>query len=586
MTDNDGQQYPPAEPAPEYWQQYPPQEPGYETYPRTPYAQPDQPDYPQQPDYQQQPGYPQQPPAAPGGYGYQQQQYAEPGYGGYEYGDYPYQPQAEPPPVAPPPQARPGYADPYRTGGYDTGQYPAAPQAPGRYTADQYTVTQPAAAPPPRPVPPQRQRPAAAPGGAPGAPGAPVAPGDDGYREEEFAFVEDAEESADVIDWMKFSETRGERRDERRRRLRGRALVLGVVLLLVAVGGVGYLWADGKLFGSGHAVAAATGREEIAVHLHDSADHVYTALLVSDAGTHKGSTLLVPGTLVIPPDGGGAMVQLAGSVDTQGNSAIRTGLNTVLGSDISASWGLYTSFLQVLVDRLNGITLDSNTTISQGGKVVVSPGTATLNGAAAIAYATYQAKGEGAGAQLARYGQVLEALIKAMPQDPTSAAADITAMGEVADPSLPDATLGALLATLSTDANAGHFQTVTLPVQADGSPGAGAGTVVQQLLGGNVSSGSGTAVAARVSVVNATGVANDANLAAAAITNNGYTWVPGQATAPVQAASTITYTDPARANDAQQLAEDLNLPTSAVRKVTTPQSVDLLVTLGKDYHQD
>jgi hypothetical protein len=57
-------------------------------------------------------------------------------------------------------------------------------------------------------------------------------------------------------------------------------------------------------------------------------------------------------------------------------------------------------------------------------------------------------------------------------------------------------------------------------------------------------------------------------------------------TTAAQATSTISYTDPARADDAQQLAEDLGLPATAVRKVTTSQSVDLLVVLGKDYHQD
>jgi len=101
-----------------------------------------------------------------------------------------------------------------------------------------------------------------------------------------------------------------------------------------------------------------------------------------------------------------------------------------------------------------------------------------------------------------------------------------------------------------------------------------------------VAGNSSEATAARVAVVNDSGVSNNANLADAAITNNGYTWVPGDTTGPTQADSTIEYTDPARANDAQQLAEDLDLPTSAVRKVTTPLSVDLLVTLGKDYHQD
>jgi LytR cell envelope-related transcriptional attenuator len=596
VTDNEGQQYPPQEPVPEYWQQqYPPQEPatGYDPYPQQP--------FPQQPAA---PGYEQTPYAQPG---YEQQQYqqpAAPGYG-YDYQPQQYQPQQPAAPdygYQPEPAPAPGYEtyDTYETyESHPPGAYPAEPYPPGRYTADQYPVAQTVApAPAPaapaspaapaaaqQPVPPQRRRPAAPAAGP--APGRPADADGPGYASDEFAFVEDAEESADVIDWMKFSETRGERRDERRRRLRGRALVLGVVLLLLAAGGVGYLWADGKLFGSSSAaVPAATGRQVIVVHLHDASEHVYTALLISDAATHKGTTLLIPGNLDVPPDGGGSLVPLGANVDSQGNPSIRTGLNTVLGSNITASWGLYSSFLQVLVDRLNGITVDSDATIVQGGKTVVSPGTATLGGAAAIAYASYQAKGEAPGAQLARFGQVLEGVIKAMPPDPTSAAADITAMGEVADPSLPDAALGALLATLSADANNGNYQTDTLPVQADGSPGPGASTVVAQLLGGSVAGASGGATAARVAVVNASGTANNANLADAAVTNNGYTWVPGHATAPVRADSTIEYSDPSRAADAQQLAEDLGLPASAVRKVTTALPVDLLVTLGKDYHQD
>ncbi|QMU75555.1 LCP family protein [Streptacidiphilus sp. PB12-B1b] len=625
MTGNDGQQYP--EPTPEYWETYP-QEPQQPTY-----------EQPQQPQQQPPAAYgQQQPPAQPDPYGYQQQPYQAPGYPyGYDAQQVPQQAQPQQP-TAPGPGPGGYPTGAYDTGGYDTGSYDtgqygaAAPYAAGGYQADQYgaggypgggpyaapqaapggypaaqpaaqpAAAQPAAqayaAPPAAPAPPAPAAPAAArpaPAGArpvppqrtrPAAPGAASRGPADRYGMEEFTFVDDAEESEDVIDWMKFSETRGERRDERRRRIRGRVLILAVALVVLAGSGAGYLLATGRLGSSRHTVAAASGREVIAVHLHDLSDHVYTALLVSDTGTHKATTLLVPGNLNVPQESGGQLVPLASSVDTQGNAAIRTGLNTLLGSDVTASWGLYTSFLQVLVDRLNGITIDSDTTITQGGKVLVKPGTSTVNGAAAVAYATYQAPGEDASAQLTRFGQVLEGVIKAMPQDPTSAAADITAMGEVADPSLPDSTLGALLAALSTDAASGRYQTATLPVQADGSLGAGADSVAQQLLGGSVSSGSGQTAAARVSLVNASGDANNTNLAGATITNNGYTWVPGSTTAAPQAASTISYTQDSRAADARRLAEDLNLPATAVRKVTTQQTVDLLVVLGRDYHQD
>jgi hypothetical protein len=536
VTGNDGQQYPPQEPAPEYWQQYPDQ---YGQYP------------PQQPAY----GY--EPP---------QQQYTEPGYEyGYDTGQYP--------------------AGQYDTAPYDTPAYDAAGYGTGQQQY-QYTAVQPG----PAPVPAQEPAPAPDPVPEPAARVGAV-PEQRRFGSDEFTFVdEEVEESEEVIDWMKFSETRGERRDERRRRLRAQAIALVVVLALAAAGTVGYLWANGRLFAATAAtVAPDTTREVFAVHLHDvvgSTDLVSTALLVSDPAAHKGSILLVPGGLAIPSEGGGSLVQLASAVDTQGPPAVRSGLNTLLGSDVTSTWTLYTPYLQILVDHLQGISVDADTTITQNGRPLVTPGTSTLNGAAAIAYATYQGSGEQASAQMSRYGQVLQAVISAMPQDPTQAASDITAMGALADPSLPDSQLGAMLAVLSQDAKAGDLQTQTLPVNANGSLGASADAMVKQLLGGTVTSTGGQMLAARVSVVNASGVAADGNLAGAAVVNGGYDLVPGTTTArTVQAESTISYTDDARAADARQLAEDLDLPATAVRKVTTTQNADLVVVLGRDYHQ-
>ncbi|WP_052069358.1 LCP family protein [Streptacidiphilus albus] len=637
MSGTDGEQYPAQDPA-EYWQQHPEQQPPYGQSGYAPqpdqyggqqyakqYDQYGQPQYDQQQYDQSQYGQSQygqqQAQQAPQGYApqpeqyggqqyaqqydqYGQQQYAQPA--GYEY----QQPYAAPEP------APYGYEyDQWQGPAPVPGQVGGADAAPNRYTPA-YQPAEPAA--PTAPVAPTRTAPAPAPipapapagrrGAAP-SPAASAFPSESvpqqrgpkprpeggadgqarGYDNEEFTFVDDAEESEDVIDWMNFSETRGERRDERRRTIRLRLIALGVVLVLAVGGGFGYLWASGRLGGSSGVVAASTTREVIAVHLHDTDKNVYTALLVSDPGSGgkagQGATLLIPGNLAIATEGSGGTVPLAANVDSQGNQAIRTSLNSMLGSNITASWSLYTPFLQLLVDKVGGITVDANTSISQGGKVLVPAGSSTLNGAAAIAYATYQAKGEPDSALMTRYGQVLAALVEAMPTDPTQAAADITAMGEVADPSLPDSTLGALMATLSADANAGNYQTESLPVTSQGALGSTAPTVVKQLLGGAVTGGAGVTVA-RVGLVNASGVANNTALAEAAVVNSGFTQVPGATTAATQATSTISYTDPARADDAQQLAEDLGLPATAVRKVTTSQSVDLLVVLGKDYHQD
>ena len=503
----------------------------------------------------------------------QQQQYAEPGYDYQQpgYGQQAYQDPAYPDPAAP-------YAIPEQQSAPVYGSAPVYRAAPVYESAPLYEP-----APPPAPAPPQP--PAPAPAAKPG-------PGEAGYTENEFTFVDDAEESADVIDWMKFSETRGERRDERRKRLRSRALSLLVVLVLIAGGTVGYLWAKGSLFGSSAGpVAASTKRTVIALHLHDLNKNIYTALLVSDPATSTGTTVLIPGALGVPSEGGGSPVRLGavsgaqGSADAQGNAATRDGLNTLLGADITATWGLYTPFLQKLWDSLDGagIPVDANATVTVAGKTLVSPGKAPLHGDAAIAYATYQAKGEDPSAQLNRFGQVMAALIQAMPQDPSTAASDITAMGAVPDPSLPDSTLGAVLAALSTDAKAGKYATKSLAVKGDGTLGAGAADLVKTLLGGKVDDGA-TRTVARVAVQDATGTSDRANLADADMQNGGFTLVPGTPkAASTQSVSTVSYTDDARAADAKQVAQDLGLPASAVRKVTTDQSVDVMVVLGKDF---
>ena len=80
-------------------------------------------------------------------------------------------------------------------------------------------------------------------GPASGAPGARPGGQDAEYRTEQFSFIEEPDEdSEDVIDWLKFTESRTERREEAKRRGRNRVVALVVVLVLAVAGGVGYLW--------------------------------------------------------------------------------------------------------------------------------------------------------------------------------------------------------------------------------------------------------------------------------------------------------------------------------------------------------
>ncbi|MGF1425958.1 LCP family protein, partial [Kitasatospora sp. LaBMicrA B282] len=410
----------------------------------------------------------------------------------------------------------------------------------------------------------------------------------DAYQTGEFTFVdEEAEESEDVIDWLKFAESRTERRDERRRKLRNR-LIAGAVALVLAVGGtVGYLYATGAL-GGGPSAAAAVGQRSVdIVHLRDLQGKVTSALLVNDAAGHKGSMLLLPDTLQLPSDGDTPTTPLGSAMDSLGPASTREAVANLLGAPVAGTWRLDTPYLRLLVAQLGGIKVDTNAAVNgPDGKPLVDKGPGRmLTGDAAVAYATYQAPGESRDAQLQRFGQVLTAVIAAMPTTMADATDDVHKMGAVLDPSLPESALAGLLVELSRQAQAGHFSTTELPVQPGGTlDQATAAPVVKDVLGGTVHLAAATSAPARVSIVDATGTSGAAQAAQVQVVDAGLTFVPGGPTAPgPQATSEIDYTDDGRRAAAQSLATTLGLPAGAVKKVTTAQTADLVVVLGKDY---
>ncbi|MFI8459423.1 LCP family protein, partial [Kitasatospora sp. NPDC085464] len=516
----------------------------------------------QQPQYDQygQPVYTHDP------YGYQQQ-----GQQGYR------QPYQAAGPVVAEPQAQPEAAA------------PAAPAAPAAAAA-------PAAPAPPRPRVP---RPAAE-----AAPAKPAAPSEqvagvrggksggkapkDSYTTGEFTFVdEEAEETEDVIDWLKFAESRSEVRAERRRKLRNRLIGLGVVVALAAGGVGGYLWFTGD---KPTAAAAAGGRQVNVVHLRDLQGKVSSALLVDDVSGKKGTVLLLPDNLRLPGPADPPVTTVGQAMDTIGASATRDGLSTVLGAPVAGTWRLDTPYLELLVSQLGGVRVDTNAETHEGGKpdgkLLSAAGKNTmLNGKAAVAYATLQNPGESRDVQLARFGQVMEAVVRTMPTELKDAKDDVHRMNAVLDPSLPEDALAGVLAQLAQQAKDGHVGTTALTVKPDGSlDEATAGKQVKDVLGGTVKSAAAGDAPARVALQDASGSDAAAAAAQVQIVNSGLTFIPGGAKAAAQATSEIRYTDDARQAAAKSLATSLGLPDSAVKKVTgDTQNADLLVVLGKDY---
>ncbi|MBZ9642066.1 LCP family protein [Streptomyces sp. PSKA30] len=418
------------------------------------------------------------------------------------------------------------------------------------------------------------------------------------YRTEQFAFVEDPDgDSEDVIDWLKFTENRTERREEARRRARSRLIALVVVLALAATGGVGYLWYAGKLPGlsssddktGGTTTATAQKRDVIVVHLHDTKKGgTSTALLVDNTTTQQGTTVLLPNALALTGDDG--TTTLAKSVEDDGSSGTREALDTVLGTSIQGTWRLDTPYLQNLVDLVGNIEIDTNADVpdpeakKKGEAPLVSKGESqTLSGKMAVAYATYRASGEAQNAQLERFGQVMQGVLRKMSSDAQAATTTVQTLAQILDPSLTDKDLGTFLAGLSDLAKGGDYKTAMLPVQTDGTLSAQASdSVVKDVLGGTAKSPDQDA-AVRVSVRNASGVKDNTEKARVVLLNGGFTFLEAGTAGSAQAASEITYADAADKENATEVAKTLGLPEDAVVKGKVSSNANVSVVLGQDY---
>lgn len=426
-------------------------------------------------------------------------------------------------------------------------------------------------------------------------PQGPAGPGDVDSQTDQFAFIdEEDEESEEVIDWLKFSESRTERREEAKRRGRKRQVSMVLVLVLAILGGAGYLWQAGKIPGIGGSkgAAAASGgaqkRDVIVIHLMPvNGGANSTALLVDNESAGRGTTVLLPGALDVTTDDGTSTTLDKAVGDGVGPT--RDALNTLLGADIKGSWRLDTPYLELLVDSLGDIFVDTDTAVKgtgkDSGRTLVTQGRQQeLTGQAAVAYATYRAPGEAAAKQLNRFGQVMQGVLKKMPSDPLSATKTIQSLAQILDPSLTDSQLGASLASLAELAKTGAYDTAMMPVQPDGTLSTKAtDSVVKDVLGGTVKQSDASAQA-RVQIKDATGNKKAGPMAQAAIVNGGtYTYVPGGTAASSQAASQVVYSDPARLAAAKDVASTLGLPAGAVKKGTVPANADVTVVLGKDY---
>ncbi|GAA1925530.1 polydiglycosylphosphate transferase PdtA [Streptomyces sodiiphilus] len=411
------------------------------------------------------------------------------------------------------------------------------------------------------------------------------------YRTEQFSFIEEEdEESEDVIDWMKFTESRTERREEAKRRGRSRRRLLVVALVLALLGSTGYLWYSDRLpFLPGPGGAEETGvvaeqRDVIVVHLRETrGPGTSTVLLVANETTGEGTAMLLPNELAVSPDS--ATTTLGQAVSGLGAAPVRDAVGGLLGAEIKGTWRLDTPYLEILVDVLGGIAVDTDTEVSDAdGEVVVEQGEGvTLDGRSAVVYATHRAPDEPQSVQLQRFGQVLEAALGKMPGTKEGATGVVESLAQIADPSLPEAELGASLARLAGLAQSGSYTSVLLPVEQDGTLSEEtADGLVMDVLGGTVSNAE-PGSAARIAVRDASEDGSGGETARVALVNGGFSVVDVRATESARENSEVIYADEAHRETAVEVARTLGLPEDAVAQSDSTKNADVMIVLGDDY---
>ena len=252
----------------------------------------------------------------------------------------------------------------------------------------------------------------------------------------------------------------------KRRRARRRQLVaVGVVLALLAAGGVAY-----RLNGAGPetpSVVAPQGRTQqtllLQVRSADGAGTLASALIAVDPPSSTGSVVLVPPQVIVDLPGSGSL-PFGQALAAGTPNGPRDALSDLLGVTVDGSWVLEHGAFGALVTELGGITVTVDVPVVQGGAVVLPEGDQLLDGAQALTLLGFLASGEQEQARLARVQEVLDGVLAALPDDITVVRALVEGLGTASVSSEPAGALAALLLDLVEAGDADQLQYDSLPV--------------------------------------------------------------------------------------------------------------------------
>lgn len=384
----------------------------------------------------------------------------------------------------------------------------------------------------------------------------------------------------------------------RKRNLRILAVVGGVLVLLV---GVGWL----VLGGGGEDSPVETSNEppkqqtllmQVTGPDGTAAASALTGLTPS-AGT--GAVVLVPSRLLVDVAGTGD-IPFGETVTLPEPSAPSQAITDLLGVRVDDSWVLDQAALGALVDAVGGVDaavdVDVVRTADDGSEtVVVRAGNQKLGGAGAAAYATYLAEGEPEQARLARFDDVFNGLLEALPGERAEVVAALGKAGDGSQSTLDVSGLAARLVELKDASADQELASDVLPVTeidtGAGTPSYGiepgqVAAMMRTRFPGAIQKDAGGEVL-RVLVENGVGTPGLVEKARTKLVRDGFRFINGGNAASFdneESAVIIPDGTEKSVGRGQRVARSLGLPTSSVVPSDRGQSVaDVIVILGKDF---
>ena len=388
-------------------------------------------------------------------------------------------------------------------------------------------------------------------------------------------------------------------RRRRRRQPRRRTTAVVAVLAALAVLGVAVLVRDAVTRDDPpDAPKTRTQRTLLLAVTGNGGAGRATALLAHDPTPRRASVVLIPPRTLADVAGIGNVV-LGNALRLGGPEVARVAVSDLMGVTVDHHWTMTNDAFGSLVDRVGGVVVDVDTDVilTERGqtRIIVRAGAAQrLNGANALSYATYVARGQDEITFQARFQRVLEALLAALPTDREELSTSLAALGPGSVTTWTPGDLAAFLDGVRTARAEDRYEPQVLPVTVIDT-GGGAPTfsidveAVAALVRGQLAESipPGRDIGEnRVLILNGVGTPGIGGSVATRLRHE-FRIVGTRNKQPFDTAESVVVvydsTDASIAK-ARRVAELLGLPPEAVRIGTQAQSVaDVIVVIGRDY---